>query len=70
MYREKIIDIETGEETFRDYTAEEIAAAEAIQQKVIQAAEKLQIEAEKKTAALAKLTALGLDEDDLKALGL
>ncbi len=70
MYKEKIVDIETGEETWRDYTPEQIAEAEAMQQKVIEAAEKLQIEAEKKAAALAKLSALGLDEDDLKALGL
>lgn len=29
MYKEKIVDIETGEETFRNYTKDEIAIVEA-----------------------------------------
>ena len=70
MYREKIVNVETGEETFRDYTSEEIA-------EVVKAQEKIAIKLEKeakaetaKAAAQAKLAALGLTTDDLKALGL
>jgi len=54
----------------REYTAEEYAQAEideANWQAELEA--KAQVEA-KRLAALAKLEALGLDENDLKALGL
>ena len=34
MNKEKIVNIQTGEETWRDYTAEEIAAVEAAQAEV------------------------------------
>ena len=34
MNKEKIVNIQTGEETWRDYTAEEIAAVEAAQTEV------------------------------------
>jgi hypothetical protein len=67
-YTEKIVNVETGEETFRTYTSEEIAAVEAakveIQNKI--ALEETQ-ELTKQTAQ-DKLTALGLTVDDLKAL--
>jgi hypothetical protein len=56
--------------TQREFTPEEYAQAEideANWQAELEA--KAQIEA-KRIAALAKLEALGLDEDDLKALGL
>lgn len=70
MYFEKIINLETGEETLRPYTKEEIAEVD----KFIAESEAKQIkeEAEKasKKAALEKLSALGLTETDLKALGL
>ena len=70
MYKEKIVNVETGEETFRDYTAEEIAEVERFQVKAQQEAE-LEAEAKaKRQAALAKLAALGLEPDDLTALGL
>jgi len=70
MYKEKIVNAITGEVTWRDYTNAEIAEVEKAQ---AEALAKAQAEAEaeaKRTAALAKLEALGLDEDDLKALGL
>jgi hypothetical protein len=70
MYREKIINLETGQETWRDYTPEEIAKVEAAQAEAEARAEaEAQAEAKRQTA-LAKLAALGLEEDDLKALGL
>jgi len=66
-YFEKIVNVETGEETIRPYTKDEIAkmekaAAESqVKQKTIEAA---------KLSAEAKLAALGLTVDDLKVLGL
>lgn len=70
MYKEKIVNIATGEETWRDYTEAEVAEVEAAQEKAkIQADADAKVQADK-TAAQAKLAALGLTTDDLKALGL
>jgi len=66
----EIHNIETGEITSRDMTADELAQYE--KDKLTREAEK-QLAADKaaaKLAAEAKLTALGLTADDLKALGL
>ena len=66
----KIVDAETGEEIIRDMNAEELAQWEIDKSK---AAERLAEEAaavSAKEAAQAKLAALGLTTDDLKALGL
>jgi hypothetical protein len=68
----KVIEVncETGEEIIRDMNAIEIAELQAVQAKATAKAEQA-IEAQaKREAALAKLKALGLDTDDLKALGL
>jgi hypothetical protein len=62
-----IFDVETGEYLEVELSAEEIAAREA-KQELIDAA-KAAIVA-KRESALAKFAALGLEEDDLKALGL
>jgi hypothetical protein len=69
MYKEKIYDVETGQTTWRDFTPEEIAEVEKNQ--AIADAEQLALAeaAAKKAAAEAKLEALGLTADDLKALG-
>lgn len=68
MYKEKIVNILTGEETWRDYTKEEIEEAKKGEQE----AQKRTAEANKKDAArqsaLAKLAALGLTEDEIAAL--
>jgi hypothetical protein len=70
----RIVNCETGEETFRELTEEEIA-----QQKIDEAkwlAEtaayeaELEAKAQAKAAAESKLAALGLTTDDLRALGL
>ena len=69
---ERIFDASTGETTDieRDMSAAELANYEAAQQRA-EAQAKIDAEAEaKRSAALAKLEALGLDEDDLQALGL
>ena len=67
-YKEKIINSITGEETYRDYTAAEVAEVEA---GIVEAATRT-AEAEAKTtaraSALAKLSALGLSADEIAAL--
>lgn len=63
----KIHNVTTGEISQRELTAEEIEQGLLAKQKADQ--ERAEAEA-KRFAALAKLEAIGLDEDDLKALGL
>ena len=68
------VNVETGEESLIDLTAEELADFEASvkaledEQEAVKA--KVKSDAETKEAAQAKLAALGLTADDLKALGL
>jgi hypothetical protein len=66
----KIVNAETGEETLRDMNTEELAqlAKEIADREAIEAIEAKA--AADKAAAGAKLAALGLTADDLKALGL
>ncbi len=69
---EKILDIATGQESFieREATPNELAEIAEAKAKAEEIA-KLEAEAAtKRVAAEAKLAALGLDTDDLKALGL
>lgn len=70
MYKEKIIDIQTGEVTWRDYSTKEIAEVEAAQAAALAKTEEEAERIAAKEAAQAKLAALGLTTDDLKALGL
>lgn len=68
MYKEKIIDISTGEETWRDYTPEEIAKVEKAQ---AEAQKEIDAEVKRNTlrqAALSKLIDLGLTEEEIAAL--
>lgn len=69
MYIEKIINLETSEETIRQYTDAEIVELEKARDEMNQYYAEQQEIANKRNAALGKLAALGLDEDDLKALG-
>lgn len=65
MLKKKIVDVNTGEETWLDLTAEEIAEVEANRA----AAEiKIQQVAEKKAARQALLDKLGIAEDEAKLL--
>ena len=69
---EKELNVQTGEETIteRDETPAELVERQAAQAEA-QARAEAQAEAEaKRQVALAKLEALGLNEADLKALGL
>jgi hypothetical protein len=66
----RIHDTETGEIIDREMTADELAEFNAIKAEQVEQAEaKAQAETDK-AAAQAKLEALGLTADDLKALGL
>jgi hypothetical protein len=70
MYKEKIVNAITGEETYRDYTPQEIAKVERAHAEAAELVAKQAQAAAKRQTAFAKLAALGLEEDDLKALGL
>jgi hypothetical protein len=66
-YQEKIYNVQTGETTYRDWTPEEIAEAEAKQAQIeLELAE----QAAKEAARLAVLEKLGLSAEDIAALGL
>ena len=69
-----IIDCETGELTLVEPTAKELAEAEANRIKTEEQDARIEADkaqaAAKKATAEAKLAALGLNADDLKALGL
>lgn len=69
-YKEVIHNIATNEITERPYTAEEIAEVEAEQIESTKRREDANKAQADKAVAVAKLSALGLTEDDLKALGL
>ena len=64
------VDVLTGEvsQTSRPFTAEELANAQAIDAEQTQAEQAEQAQATAKASALAKLAALGLSEDEVKAL--
>lgn len=65
MYREFIINLETGEEIWRDYTPEEIAKVEEAKAK----ADKLAAErTEQEAARKAILIKLGITEEEAKLL--
>jgi hypothetical protein len=66
----KIHNIETDEIIEREMNDEEYAAYEANELLIAEKERKINEQAAKKTAAEAKLAALGLTADDLKALGL
>lgn len=61
----KIVNQQTGEETIRDFTPEELAEAEAERLAAEQAEAEKQAKLE---SAKAKLTALGLDEAEVQAI--
>lgn len=67
-YREKIVNIQTGEETYRDYSAAEIAEVEAALIEAKARATQAKIREQNRVSALAKLAALGLTEDEIAAL--
>ncbi len=64
------INCETGKITYDDYSAEEIAEQLAKGLEIQKEIDERQSKIAGKAAAEAKLAALGLNSDDLKALGL
>lgn len=68
------VNVETGEETLIDLTPEEVvefeAGVKALEDEKAAILAKVKSDEEAKAAAEAKLAALGLTTDDLKALGL
>jgi hypothetical protein len=69
MYKEKIVNALTGEETWRDYTAEEIAEVEKAQAEAQARAEaEAQFAAEAAVARAALLSKLGITEEEAKLL--
>lgn len=65
MYKEKIVNLKTGKETFRDYTDAEIAEVELAQAE----AAKIQAKALEAAAAKAALLAkLGITQEEAKLL--
>lgn len=67
MYKEKIVDILSGDISFRDYTEKEIVEVEKAKKA---AEEETQIILAKQETRNQILQKLGLTADDLKALGL
>jgi hypothetical protein len=68
-YFEKIVDVSTGEETIRPYTAAEVKAVEAIKAKnEAEQAERDADQASKNAARQAVLDKLGLTADEIAAL--
>jgi hypothetical protein len=64
-YKQKIVNAQTGEISWRDYTAKEIAEVEAAQ---TAAAVEVEAEAAKEAARFAVLEKLGLTADEAAAL--
>jgi hypothetical protein len=65
MYKEKIVNVATGEETWRDYTDAEIAEVEKAQAEAAQRKAEAQAREATRQAVLAKL---GLTADEAKLL--
>lgn len=68
MYKEKIINVITGEETWRDYTPEEVAEVEKAQKEAEASNKELAAKEATRQRALAKLIDLGLTEEEIAAL--
>lgn len=64
------IDAATGQITERNFTNEEMAQIEADKKANAQAEKERKAAEARRQAAIAKLTALGLDVEDLQALGI
>lgn len=67
-YKEKIIDLKTGQETFRDYTPEEIEIAKKEEAEAAAHAAEMKKKQASRQSALAKLIDLGLTEEEIAAL--
>lgn len=68
MYKEKIINIQTGEEIYRDYTVDEINEVKKAQAQAELENSKLEQKTAARQSALSKLIDLGLTEEEIAAL--
>lgn len=68
MYREKIYNIQTGEESYRDYTEIEIEIAKKAEEKEALRIANFQNKEKIRQSALSKLIDLGLTEEEIAAL--
>lgn len=68
MHKEKIINAITGEESFKDFTNEQILEMKKREEKVKMLVADSEKREQNKASALAKLAALGLTEDEIAAL--
>lgn len=68
MHKEKIINGQTGEITWRDFSNDEIKINEELQKQTVEKMSILETRLIKRQSALAKLAALGLTEDEIAAL--
>lgn len=68
MYKEKIINLETGEITWRDFTDEEIKKVEKAQKEASKRISEEEAREAKRQSALSKLIDLGLTEEEIAAL--
>jgi len=66
--KKTLVDINTGEETVVDFTAEEIKQYEKDQLKYDELVKEVQAKEALKASALVKLAALGLSADEIAAL--
>jgi hypothetical protein len=65
MYKEKIVNVETGEETYRNYTDAEIAEVKTAQAEAAERQTEAAAKVHEKAALLAKL---GITDDEAKLL--
>lgn len=68
MYKEKIINIQTGEEIYRDYTVDEINEVKKAQAQAELENSKIEQKTAARQSALSKLIDLGLTEEEIAAL--
>ena len=68
MYKEQIVNGQTGEITWRNYTAAEVAEVEAAIVEAETRTSEAEVKATARASALAKLAALGLSADEIAAL--
>lgn len=68
MYKQKIVDALTGEETWKDLTKEEIVVFSQWEDELKALHDERKVNESHRQTALAKLAALGLTEDEIAAL--
>lgn len=68
MYKEKIVNHQTGEETWRDLNKDEVTEVEKAKAEAIKRSQFTENKEAARASALLKLAALGLTEEEIAAL--